>query len=113
MKTKILALMLLAGSAAFAGPRFHVFVGGGYRGFYGPRPGIAFLAPPVYAPAYQPYYEPAYPQYYGPAYAPYYGPSVGVGLAFGGGYRGGGYESGHWGGGRYYGGHAYHGQWHR
>src|SRR6185312_6191788 len=48
MKSKLIALVLLAGSAAFAGPRF--FVGFGYRA---PAP-VAVYAPPP-APIYSAY----------------------------------------------------------
>ena len=53
MKTKLFALMLLAGGALMAAPRF--FVGVGYRGYYGPYAAPApvyYAAPPVarYAP---------------------------------------------------------------
>ena len=59
MKTKILALFLLAGSTMFAGTHFvfgvNVGVGGGY---YPPPPVVAYSAPPApivgYAPP--PYY---------------------------------------------------------
>jgi len=56
VKTKLLALMLLAGGALLAGPR--VFVGGGFGGYYGgyvaPAP-IYYAAPPVVrVPAYVP-----------------------------------------------------------
>jgi len=82
MKTKLLAVLFLAGSSLFAGPR--VFVGFGFGG-YGPR----YYAPPpvVYAAPYAaPYYDPYYygpryvyrprayfyggPRYYGPRYYP-------------------------------------------
>ena len=70
MKTKLLAVALLAGSSLFAGPRIGVRVGVG----------------PVYGPAYgYGYYAPA-PAYVAPAYvapAPVYAaPAVG----WGGGY---------------------------
>ncbi|MGA2119847.1 MAG: hypothetical protein ABSH56_34525 [Bryobacteraceae bacterium] len=64
MKTKLMALMLLAGSAAFAGPRFYFGVGV-------PAPVVAYRPPVV---AYAPPVAPVYPAY-GPAYvAPYPGP---------------------------------------
>jgi hypothetical protein len=53
MKTKLLALMLVAGSSLFAGPRF--FFGVGFGG-YGPGPG--YYAPPPPPVAY--YGAPAY-----------------------------------------------------
>ena len=65
-----MALMLLAGSAAFAGPRFYFGVGVGV-----PAPVVAYAPPvaPVY-PAYGPAYVAPYP---GPGYswaAGFYGP---------------------------------------
>jgi hypothetical protein len=54
MKTKLLAVLFLAGSSLFAGPR--VFVGFGFGG-YGPR----YFSPPtvVYAAPYaDPYSDP-------------------------------------------------------
>ena len=53
MKTKLLALMLLAGSAAFAGPRLFFGVRVGV-----PAPVVAYPAPVYVAPA--PYVAPAY-----------------------------------------------------
>jgi hypothetical protein len=85
MKTKMLLLLLLAGTSLFAGPRFSIGVGIGAPygyGYYAPPP-----PPPVYA--YAPaYVRPGYtwvPGYYypvGPRYSwragywtrpPYYG----------------------------------------
>jgi hypothetical protein len=76
MKTKFLALFLLAASSALAGGR--VFVGVGFGGYGYARP--AYVVPPAayVAPGY-PYGYPAYP--YGYPYA--------VGPAFYGGYYGG------------------------
>ncbi|MGO9097737.1 MAG: hypothetical protein ACLQGV_21240 [Bryobacteraceae bacterium] len=47
MKTKLLALVLLAGGALFAGPRVYVGIGvGGYaRPYYAPAPVVAYAAP--------------------------------------------------------------------
>jgi hypothetical protein len=58
MKTKILALLLLAGSCAFAGPRISVGIGIGggyypYAGYVAPPPVV--YAPPVVYPRYYPY----------------------------------------------------------
>ncbi len=59
MKTKLFALMLLAGSTMFAGPRFFVGVGfgGGYHRhyapapvYYAPAPVAVYAAPPVAPP---------------------------------------------------------------
>jgi hypothetical protein len=74
MKTKLLALMFLVGSAAFAGPR--VFFGVGVGPYYGP---VAPPPPPVvtYGPAYYGgYWGPRpYPRAYwgGPRYYGHYG----------------------------------------
>ena len=57
MKTKLMALMLLAGSAAFAGPRFFFGVGVG-------------VPAPVYAPGVVAYAPPVAPVYAGAAYVP-------------------------------------------
>jgi WXXGXW repeat (2 copies) len=64
MKTKLLALALLAGGSLFA--RTHVFVGFGigYPGYYAPAPVYTYYAPPPAPVAY--YARPAYP---GPAYS--------------------------------------------
>jgi hypothetical protein len=84
MKTKLLALLFLVGSAAFAGPRIAIGVGVGpigvgvapAYGYYAPpAPAVAYVAPaPVY---YGPraYYGPRWvgPRYYGPAY---YAPGI-------------------------------------
>lgn len=61
MKTKILALFLLAGSSMFAGGRF--FFGVGVGGYYAPPPVVAYAAPP---PPVVNYAVPAYP---GPGYS--------------------------------------------
>jgi hypothetical protein len=68
MKTKLLAVLLFAGSSMFAGPR--VFVGVGFGGGYGyaPAPVPVYAAPPV-APV-----------------AAYIPPSPGVGYTWVGGY---------------------------
>ena len=70
MKTKLLALVLLAGGSLFAGPR--VFVGVGVGGFgYGyyaapPPPPVVAYAPPYARPGYawvSGYWYPAGPRY--------------------------------------------------
>lgn len=74
MKTKLMALVLLAASAAFAGPRFFVGFGVGVPApvvAYGPRyVAPAYVAPPYVAPAYvAPYPGPGYSWvagFYGP-----------------------------------------------
>jgi hypothetical protein len=55
MKSKLLALLFLAGSAAFAGPRVFVGVGVGYA----PAPIVTYAPPPppvAYVPAVRPGY---------------------------------------------------------
>ena len=61
MKTKLLALLFLVGSAAFAGPRIAIGVGIGPIGV-GVAPAYGYYAPPPPAVAYV---APA-PVYYGP-----------------------------------------------
>jgi WXXGXW repeat (2 copies) len=52
MKTKLLALLFVAGSSLFAGP--HVFIGVGYGpGYYAPAP-VAVYGPPPPVVAYAP-----------------------------------------------------------
>src|SRR3984957_2099045 len=77
MKTKLLALLFLVGSAAFAAPRVAIGVGvggvgvgvgvGPAYGYYAPRP--AYVAPAPYWGA-RAYYGPRWvaPRYYGPRY---------------------------------------------
>jgi len=100
MKKKLLALLFLAGSTVFAGPRF--FVGFGVGGYYPPppRPYVsAYVAP---APGYGYAYVPGYWYPYGGRYV----------------WRGGywarpPYRGAIWVGPRYYGGHYYRGYWRR
>jgi hypothetical protein len=82
MKTKLLALLFLVGSAAFAAPRVVVGVGAGVGPAYGyyaappPPPAVAYVAPAPYVawrPGYWgplPYYGPRWvaPRYYGRGY---------------------------------------------
>jgi hypothetical protein len=109
VKTKLFALLLLAGSSLFAGPRvsfgFGVGVGGGYSGYYvatpPPAPIVAY-APEPYAPPpgyvwVNGYWYPA-----GPRWCWHTGywarrPYVGA----------------YWVGPRYYGRRYYHGYWRR
>jgi hypothetical protein len=77
MKTKLLALLFLVGSAAFAAPRVAIGVGvggvgvgvgvGPAYGYYAPRP--AYVAPAPYWGG-RAYYGPRWvaPRYYGPRY---------------------------------------------
>jgi WXXGXW repeat (2 copies) len=103
MKSKLLALLFLAGSAAFAGPRF--FVGVGVGPAYVPAP--AYVAPAYVAPA---------PVAYAPGYSwipGYYAP-VGPRFVWHAGYWARPpYPHAVWVGPRYYGGHFYGGYWRR
>ena len=65
MKTKFLALLLLAGSSMFARTHFSIGIGiGGPYGYYYPPPPVYYAPPPVYyAPppyAVGGYWAPAY-----------------------------------------------------
>lgn len=99
MKTKLLALMFLVGSAAFAGPRW--FVGVGVRVPYAPPPPpIVAYAPPAPGPGYywvNGYYVPAGPRYVWRAGYWARPPYVGA----------------YWVGPRYWGHRYYHGYWRR
>ncbi|MGO9228708.1 MAG: hypothetical protein ACLQKA_05790 [Bryobacteraceae bacterium] len=107
MKTRLLALLLLAGASAFAAPRVFVGVGFGYHPVYPyrayvPAPVVAYAAPVPVAPAY---YAPAMP---GPGY---------VWIAGWGGRAGywarPPYVGASWVGPRYFGGRYYAGHWRR
>jgi len=54
MKSKLLAILLLAGSSAFAAPRvfFGVGFGGGYYAPAPPPPVVSYYVPPAPAPGY-------------------------------------------------------------
>ena len=104
MKSKLLALLLLAGGSLFAGPR--VFVGVGFGGGYvvapAPPPVVTYYAPPVVAPA--------------PGYAwvgGYYYPYGGRYLWHGGYWARPPFAGAYWIGPRWYGGRYYHGHWRR
>jgi len=105
MKFKMLALMILTGSAMFAGPR--VFVGFGVG--YAPAPVVAYAPPPPPVVAYAP---PAP----GPGYtwvAGYYAP-VGPRWAWHAGYWARPpYAHAYWVAPRYYRGSYYRGYWRR
>ena len=105
MKSKLFALILLAGASAFAGPR--VFVGFGVG--YAPAPVVAYAPPPPPVVAYVP---PAP----GPGYswvAGYYAP-VGPRWGWHAGYWARPpYARAYWVAPRYYGGHYYRGYWRR
>jgi len=103
MKAKLFALILLAGSTLFAGPR--VFVGVGFGGGY-------VVAPPP--PPVVTYYAPT------PAPGPGYSWVAGYYYPYGGRYawRPGywarrPYVGAYWVAPRYYGGRYYHGYWRR
>jgi hypothetical protein len=104
MKTKLLALLLLAGSTMFAGS-VHIAVG------IGPGYGYGYYAPP---PPPRAYYAP--PPIPGPGYTwvnGYYYP-VGARYHWRGGYWARPpYVGARWYGPRYYGGRYYHGYWRR
>ena len=109
MKTKILALLLLAGSSCFAGSRvFFGFGAGG--GYYAPAPVYAYAPPPppvvTYAPPPAPgpgyswvggYWYPSGPRW--GWHAGYWAPRP--------------YAGAFWVGPRYYGHHYYPGYWRR
>ena len=114
MKTKVLALFLLAGGALFA--RTHVFIGFGVGGYgYGPYvapPPVYYAPPPAYYPPYAAYTAP----YPGPGYAwinGYYYPG-GSGYLWRPGYWGRQPFAGAvWVAPRYHGGRYYGGYWGR
>jgi hypothetical protein len=54
MKTKLLAIMLLAGSAAIAGPRFFFGINLGAPVYYAPAPVVAYAPPPPPVTYYAP-----------------------------------------------------------
>jgi hypothetical protein len=105
MKSKLLALVFLAGSAAFAGPRFFVGVG-----FGAPRPVAVYAAPPA---PFVTSYVPVAP---GPGYswvAGYWQP-VGAGWHWRTGYWAARpYARASWVAPRYYGRRYYGGYWRR
>jgi hypothetical protein len=103
MKTKVLALLLLAGSCTFAGPRVFFGVGIG-----GPAYGYGYYAPPPPAPVYT-YAAPTYPAPgYGYSWVPGYYYPVGAHYYWHGGswgyppFRGAAWVGPRYGGGRYY-----------
>jgi hypothetical protein len=52
MKTRLLVLLLLAGSAMFAATHVVVGIGIGGHGYYGPRAAVVAYAPPCPGPGY-------------------------------------------------------------
>ncbi len=104
MKSKLFALVLLAGASAFAGPRVFVGVGVGYAApvvAYGPPPApIVAYAPPAPGPGYSwvaGYYAPVGPRW---AWRPGYWARPP-------------YAHAYWVAPRYYGGRSYGGHWRR
>jgi hypothetical protein len=104
MKTKLLALLMVGGSALFAGPR--VFVGVGFGspvGYYAPPPPpplVTYVAPGYVRPGYAwvgGYWYPAGPRYYW--HAGYWARPP--------------YAHAYWVGPRYYGHRYYPGYWRR
>lgn len=72
MKTKLLALVLLAGSSLLAGPRVFVGVGfGGPVGYYAPPPPpvVSYAAPAYAAPGYGYSWVNGYYGWYGGRYS--------------------------------------------
>ena len=105
MKSKLLAVLLFAGSAVFAGPRVFVGVGFGY-----PAAPVAYYAPP---PAPLAAYAPPCPGY-GYTYIRGYWYPSGPRWAWRGGYWARPpYARAHWVGPRYYRSHYYGGYWRR
>ena len=107
MKSKLLALFLLAGSTMFAGARFSVGIGfGGYGpGYYAPPPPLPVVS--YAAPAY-PYANPGYSWVGG-----YYYPAGGRYLYRPGYWARPPYAGAYWNGPRYYGHRYYPGYWGR
>ena len=118
MKTKMLAILLLAGTSLFA--RTHVSIGIGIGGYY--PYGYYYAPPPVYyAPPAPAYYAPApaYP-YYAPGYAPssvwisgYYYPYGGRRMWRPGYWARPPFAGAIWVSPRWAGGHFYSGRWRR
>ncbi len=110
MKTKLFAILLLAGSSLFA--RTHISIGVGFGGFYPPAPVYAYAPPPAYyAPPVR--YVAPYP---GPGYTwvdGYYYPA-GPRWAWRAGYWARRpYPGAYWVRPRYYRSHWYGGYWRR
>ena len=109
MKSKLLALFLMAGSSMFAGTHFFVGFGVG-GGYYAPPPPVTYYAPPPPAPVYARPYAP------GPGYTwvgGYWYPS-GPRYAWRAGYWARPpYAGAYWIGPRYYGHRYYPGYWGR
>ena len=101
MKTKLLALLFLAGSSMFAGTRVFVGIGVGgygYRGYYAPPPPVVAYAPPYPGPGYtwvDGYWYPAGPRRVW--HAGYWArPPYARGYVVGPRYYGRGYNRGPW-----------------
>jgi hypothetical protein len=109
MKSKLLALFLLAGSSMFAGTHFFFGVGVGGPGYYAPAPVVTY-APPPPPVAY------AAPLCPGPGYSwvPGYWYPIGGRYAWRAGYWGRPpYPRAYWVAPRYYGHRYYGGYWRR
>jgi hypothetical protein len=109
MKTKLLAVLLLAGSSMFAAPRFYFGVGVGARPYYGHRS----YAAPLPVVRYNPTVRPVYP---GPGYSWIDGYNYPVGPRYE--WRAGywarpPYRGAYWVAPRYSGHYYYHGYWRR
>jgi hypothetical protein len=108
MKLRLLALVLMAGSTMFAGPRF--FFGVGLGGYYPAPAPVAVYAPP---PAPVVGYVPPAPGY-GYSWVSGYWCPAGAHYAWRPGYWARPpYARAYWIGPRYYGGRYYHGYWRR
>ena len=101
MKSKLLALVLLAGGSLFAGPRVFLGVGGGYVVAPPPPPPIvSAYVPPAPGPGFAFVAGYHYPVGAGYAWhAPYWAPRP--------------YAGAYWVGPRYFGGRYYRGYWRR
>jgi len=104
MKTKLLALILLAGSSLFAGTRVFVGVGGFGYPYYAAPPAAVF----AYAPAYPAYLRPGYTWVGG-----YWYPFGARWVWHAGYWARPPYAHAHWVGPRYYGHRYYPGYWRR
>ena len=92
MKSKLLAVFLLAGSALFARPHFGIGIGVGVGPYYRPYGGYYAAPPVVVAPP--PVYAPYGPAYVGPG--PYVRPPFAGAVWVGPRSFGGRYYGGHW-----------------
>jgi hypothetical protein len=112
MKTKLFAILLLAGSSLFARSHFSIGIGIGGYGYYPPAPVYVYSPPPtyVYAPPVR-YVAPPYP---GPDYAwidGYYYPAGPRWVYRSGYWARRPYPRAYWVAPRYYRSHWYRGYW--